>query len=1151
MTLNTEVISSDYPNQDLYQQPSATRLVFIDSQVEDYQSLIAGVLPETSVVVLEADRDGIEQISQVLASHQKVNSLHIVSHGAPGRVQLGNSQLSNKTLNRYAAQLKSWANILSNDTQLLLYGCQVAQTDQGIAFIKHLSKLTGATVTASNNLMGSTFLGGDWELQVSTGAGDPPLAFRQEVMTAYTSVLASGVLDTTFDSDGKVTTDFGGLFDSGNSIVLQSNGQILVAGTSNGNFAVARYNSNGTLDTSFDSDGKVTTDFVNNDSGNSIILQSNGQILVAGTSNGDFAVARYNNNGSLDTTFGTAGKITTDFGSNESGNSIVLQSNGQILVAGTSNGDFAVARYNSNGTLDTTFGTGGKITTELGIFDSGNSIVLQSDGQILVAGASNGDFAVARYNSNGTLDTTFGTGGKITTEFGSFFDSGNSIVLQSDGQILVAGASNGDFAVARYNSNGILDTTFGTAGKVTTEFGSFFDNGYSAVLQPDGQILVAGTSNGDFAVARYLINQIPTDISLSNSTINENSGNNTVVGNFSTTNPEAGDTFSYTLVAGAGDLDNAAFTIDGDQLVINNSPDFETKSGYNIRVQTTDSNGLAFEKELTINVNDLNEAPTDLVLSQTNVDENSGNNTVIGNFSTTNPEAGDTFSYTLVAGAGDLDNAAFTIDGDQLVINNSPDFETKSGYNIRVQTADSGGISFEKAITINVNDLNEAPTDLVLSQTNVDENVAALTGIGTFTTIDPDIGNTFNYNFISGTGSTDNETFIIDGNRLKIKNSPDFETKSTYNIRVRSTDNGGLAVEKALTININDLDIPSRLTNTTDDIFNITGDGAKVNLQFSLTGSSSNQINELGLFTVDDALGTINGITPGTAGYAQAALERSQVIFASISNSPNGFDTNNLTRILELDSGDNLRFYLVKNGTTDNVRSGVTPITDLLFADASTQQITDLGTDIFSLGWKDAAGNSNADFQDLVVRVQPTNQALPVGANLQGEPQAELIDLRGVTTQMKADFIVNREAASNNYISFYQVADQNGGIDTDGNGTVDLLPGDLGYTQAAVNGRVAGIDLTVNNQGTATYSSIFQPGAIFAPFLIVNGTPDAILDGNTNNDPAVYFSFLGANLDQVDHISLLGDNIFGFEDLPGGGDKDFNDMTVRVNLTIA
>jgi Ca2+-binding RTX toxin-like protein len=342
-----------------------------------------------------------------------------------------------------------------------------------------------------------------------------------------------------------------------------------------------------------------------------------------------------------------------------------------------------------------------------------------------------------------------------------------------------------------------------------------------------------------------------------------------------------------------------------------------------------------------------------------------------------------------------------------------------------------------------------------------------------------------------------------------------------------------------------------KLAKIADDIFTITNSSGKSKLKVTLTEQTSNLVNELGVFTVDDAQGKIDDIAPGEAGYAQAALNRAKVIFSAIANLPNGFNTKDLTHLLEFNSGENLRFYLVRNSTTDAVRAGVTPLTDILFSDPLKQKITDLGSDGFSLAWKDKDGNSTADFKDLVVKIQSTNDSLPLGTNLQGKSQGEIIDLRGITSQVKADFVVNREAAFNNFIGFYQVADENGGIDSNGDGKADIFAGQAGYIEAAIRGRVAGIDLTVNNQGTATYSGTFQPGSIFAPFIIANGSPDALLDSNPNNNPAVYFPFLGANADKVDHIHLLGNNVFGFEDLANGGDKDFNDVIVRVNLSIA
>ena len=202
-------------------------------------------------------------------------------------------------------------------------------------------------------------------------------------------------------------------------------------------------------------------------------------------------------------------------------------------------------------------------------------------------------------------------------------------------------------------------------------------------------------------------NQAPTDLKLDNKTINENEPDNSIVGKFSTTDLDSGDTFTYALVAGDGDTDNQAFSINDDQLKINSSPNYENKSSYNIRVQTTDGGGESLEQQFIINVDDINEGPTDLDLGNKNIDENVAPNSVVGEFYTVDPDPGDTFTYALVAGEGDTDNQTFTIDGNQLKINNSPDFETKSTYNIRVQTTDGEGASYQEQLTINVNDIDE------------------------------------------------------------------------------------------------------------------------------------------------------------------------------------------------------------------------------------------------------------------------------------------------------------------------------------------------------------------------------------------------------------------------------------------------------------
>ncbi|PXY42906.1 cadherin repeat domain-containing protein, partial [Flavobacterium hydrophilum] len=174
-----------------------------------------------------------------------------------------------------------------------------------------------------------------------------------------------------------------------------------------------------------------------------------------------------------------------------------------------------------------------------------------------------------------------------------------------------------------------------------------------------------------------------------------------------------------------------------------------------------------------------NAAPTDLSLSATTINENVAAGSTVGILSSVDVDLGNTFTYSLVSGTGSTDNAAFSISGANLQIVASPDFETKSSYAIRLRTADQLGLSFEKTFTINVNNLNEIPTDLALSATAINENVAGGTTVGVLSSVDADAANTFTYTLVAGAGSTDNSAFIISGANLQIVASPDFETKSS------------------------------------------------------------------------------------------------------------------------------------------------------------------------------------------------------------------------------------------------------------------------------------------------------------------------------------------------------------------------------------
>ena len=294
-----------------------------------------------------------------------------------------------------------------------------------------------------------------------------------------------GSFDTTFGTGGIVTTPIGSGNAVANALGIQSNGMIVVAGYSllsstENVFTLVRYKTDGTLDnTGFGAGGIVTTPIGSvGDYALALGIQSDGKIVVAGysfnitTNKYDFALVRYNTNGNLDAGFGTGGKVTTPIGSgsvNDQADALGIQSDGKIVVAGyyhngSNNYFIALVRYNTNGSLDTTFNTTGIVTTSIGsgstIDDEAHALVIQSDGKIVVAGSSYDntrskyDFALVRYNTNGSLDTTFNATGIVTTPIGSSDDFALALGIQSNGRIVVAGysliGSNDDFSLVRY-----------------------------------------------------------------------------------------------------------------------------------------------------------------------------------------------------------------------------------------------------------------------------------------------------------------------------------------------------------------------------------------------------------------------------------------------------------------------------------------------------------------------------------------------------------------------------------------------------------------------------------------------------------------------------------------------------------------------------
>ena len=381
---------------------------------------------------------------------------------------------------------------------------------------------------------------------------------------------SNGSIDTSFGTNGKTSTIVDSLKNP--VTIQQSDGKFVVGGglnapeTGNPNSqgsVLARYNIDGSLDTSFGVNGIIITRKTGLDTTSikDVTQQKDGKIITTGIDliisrasgviksfKSFITLNRYNIDGSLDTSFGTNG-TALDPNLNTYGIGVLVQSSGKIVVVTNmaTNSDaglgVSLTRYNSDGTLDGSF----IAPSTKGLKLVSNNNIVQNDDKIILTGSSANDFLVIRYNSDGTLDNSFGTNGKVTTDFNSGSDDAGSVIVQNDGKIIVSGTttngSNNSFSLARYNSNGTLDNTFGNNGKIITDFNAvdfkldvdpFGSNSAGSVkLQSDGSILLVGTTGTsgesgtyDFVLARYLSDGTPT----TPIAINGTAGNDTLNG---------------------------------------------------------------------------------------------------------------------------------------------------------------------------------------------------------------------------------------------------------------------------------------------------------------------------------------------------------------------------------------------------------------------------------------------------------------------------------------------------------------------------------------------------------------------------------------------------------------------------------------------
>ena len=355
--------------------------------------------------------------------------------------------------------------------------------------------------------------------KIVLGGGSWDAVQQRFAVVRYTS---TGALDTTFSGDGKATVALGSTQDYARAVLVQPDGKIIAVGESytagGADFGLARFNPDGTLDTTFDGDGKVTTDFAGAyDLAYGAAIQADGKIIATGLAesggNYVFGVARYNPDGSLDTTFDGDGKALTDIGDGtDYAFAVTVQTDGKLIVAGgatqAGNEDLALVRYTSTGAPDTTFDGDGIVQQPIGAgTDEALAITLQADGKPVVTGRThNGasyDVVAARFTTSGALDTTFDGDGINTVTLGTASEAGRGIAVQRNGKLVVAGSAtvggNADLAFVRFNTDGSLDTTFNGSGSLTVPVGVSNDNATAVQIQRNGMIVAAAAVFGSSA----------------------------------------------------------------------------------------------------------------------------------------------------------------------------------------------------------------------------------------------------------------------------------------------------------------------------------------------------------------------------------------------------------------------------------------------------------------------------------------------------------------------------------------------------------------------------------------------------------------------------------------------------------------------------
>ncbi len=752
---------------------SMTEVAFVDPTVPNYQEMIAGIGSTVDVVVLDVTRDGMEQIAESLAGRSDIDAIHLISHGSSGELQLGTGTLTAESmLGKYANEMAMIRESLSDQADLLVYGCNFGEGSEGVDTVNLLAEITGADVAASSDRTGHIDLGGDWEFEVQVGSIETDLALTDTTQMNWAGILGTETVRDEFSARSYGNNDGTQRWASKWSETDADGG-----GAKGGDIRVT----SGQL--------RIDTDAVGNAAGRSVDLSGATSATLTFTysntlSGADRIEARASNDGGA--TYTTlAGGVFSD------------SSN-----TGTGSLSLDISEYASSNT---------RIQFIVMAVERGGGDRLSVD-NVQVSyntGAANSAPTVSSQGGGTTASVTVAEHETaVTTVTAVDVDAGQSLTYS-----IAGGADAAQFTIDSRSG----ELRFASAPNYEAPTDSGGNNVYDVTVQvSDGN---GGTDTQAMAVTVANTNETPTDLALSANTVAEHAATGTVVGTVSGTDPDSGDTKTYSLI----DTAEGRFAINsstGEITVADGSLlNYESATNHSVMVRVTDSGGLTYDETFTINLTNVNEAPTITsngggATASLNVAEHE---TTVTTVAAMDVDAGTTLTYSI---AGGPDAARFSIDGatGALRFSAAPNFDRPSDvgrnsvYDVTVQVSDGQGGTTTQSISVRVTDVNEAPRITSnrggeVASVTIRENSAAVT---TVRATDPDRGARITYSVVGG---TDAALFTINPSTgvLRFSSVPNFEQptdtdgNNVYQVVVQASDGRGGVDAQVISVRVTNI----------------------------------------------------------------------------------------------------------------------------------------------------------------------------------------------------------------------------------------------------------------------------------------------------------------------------------------------------------